>query len=77
MSEFHSPVPLPGIPDNLSIPQFILREHSPLRPIRPRNVPFFIEDSTGRGITYEEVVLILIAIIHALIYFRLTAVRLA
>ncbi|KAF8913049.1 amp dependent CoA ligase [Gymnopilus junonius] len=55
MSEFRSPVPLPDVPDNLSIPQFILRElSSSLRPIRPRNVPFFIEDSTGRGITYEE-----------------------
>ncbi|KDR85394.1 hypothetical protein GALMADRAFT_234245 [Galerina marginata CBS 339.88] len=53
MSEFRSPVPLPDIPDNLSIPQFILRT-SPSRPVRPKNVPFFIEDSTGRAVTFEE-----------------------
>lgn len=59
MSEFRSPVPLPRIPDNLTIPQFILRtggdaSESPSRPVRPSNVPFFIEDKTGRGVTYAE-----------------------
>lgn len=59
MSQFSSPVPLPKIPDDLTIPQFIFRSggvhESPSRPVRPSNVPFFIEDRTGRGILYEEV----------------------
>ncbi|KAF8167711.1 amp dependent CoA ligase [Crassisporium funariophilum] len=55
MSEFRSQVSLPHIPDNLSIPQFILRASSSPRPVRPSNVPFFIEDSTGRPVTYEQV----------------------
>ncbi|KAF9477527.1 amp dependent CoA ligase [Pholiota conissans] len=54
MTEFHSPVPLPHIPDDLTIPQFFLRTESPGRPIRPRNVPFFIDDASGRAVTYEE-----------------------
>ncbi|KAF9566127.1 phenylacetyl-CoA ligase [Agrocybe pediades] len=56
MSEFRSPIPLPHIPDNLTIPQFFLQPststHS--RPIRPSNVPFFINDRTGHGVTYED-----------------------
>jgi len=57
MTLFHSSVPLPDIPDNLTIPQFMLRElQLPSgRPVRPSNVPLFIEDDTGRGITFEEV----------------------
>ncbi|KAF8973603.1 amp dependent CoA ligase [Flammula alnicola] len=54
MSEFRSPVPLSHIPDDLSIPQFILRTEAPGRPVRPRTIPFFIEDGTGRAITYEQ-----------------------
>lgn len=55
MTEFRSPVALPPIPDQLSIPQFILRPGSPNGPNRPRNSPFFIEDGTGRTVSYEEV----------------------
>ncbi|PPQ65777.1 hypothetical protein CVT24_011994 [Panaeolus cyanescens] len=55
MSEFRSTVPLPPIPDDISIPQFILRSQCTPRPQRPRNVPFFIEDGTGRTLSYEEV----------------------
>ncbi|KAH6916914.1 amp dependent CoA ligase [Coprinopsis sp. MPI-PUGE-AT-0042] len=54
MSEFRNPVPLPRIPDDLTIPQFMLREISG-RPARPSNVPYFIHDATGRAINYEEV----------------------
>ncbi|EAU92729.2 AMP dependent CoA ligase [Coprinopsis cinerea okayama7 len=53
MTEFRNPIPLPHIPDDLTIPQFMLREITG-RPRRPRNVPFFIEDATGRAIGYEE-----------------------
>lgn len=55
MSEFRSPVPLPHVPDDVSIPQFIFRSGTPGRPVRPSNVPFFIEDGTGRAVTYEQV----------------------
>jgi len=57
MTLFRSPIPYPEVPDHLSIPQFMLRElHLPAgRPVRPKNVPLFIEDSTGRAITFEEV----------------------
>ncbi|KAJ2919291.1 hypothetical protein MD484_g1184, partial [Candolleomyces efflorescens] len=54
MTLFQVDTPLPHIPDNLTIPQFMLREMSG-RPVRPRNTPFFIEDTTGRNVTYEEV----------------------
>jgi 4-coumarate--CoA ligase len=54
MAQFRNPVPLPTIPDDLTIPQFMLREITG-RPTRPSNVPFFIHDATGRAINYEEV----------------------
>lgn len=54
MAEFRNPVPLPAIPDDLTIPQFMLREITG-RPTRPSNVPYFIHDATGRAINYEEV----------------------
>ena len=48
--------PLPPIPDNLTIPQFILRElELPGRPVGPRNVPYFIDNGSGRAYNYEEV----------------------
>ena len=52
MSYFSSPVLLPDIPDNVSIPQFFLQNPSSLR---LRNIPFFIEDRTARQVTYEQV----------------------
>jgi 4-coumarate--CoA ligase len=42
-------------PTDLSIPQFILDCTHPLRPIRGADSPWFIEDETGRGVSYEEV----------------------
>jgi hypothetical protein len=54
MATFQVDTPLPHIPDDLTIPQFILREIGG-RPVRPRDIPFFIEDATGRKVSYEEV----------------------
>lgn len=45
---------LPEIP-NVSIPQFIFDTDLAVRPTRPRETPWLIEDSTGRKIGKEEV----------------------
>ncbi|TFK36899.1 amp dependent CoA ligase [Crucibulum laeve] len=55
MAEFQSPVQLPHIPDNLTIPQFILDIGSRQRPQRMADTPFFVEDATGRQIHFPEV----------------------
>lgn len=56
MTEFHSPFgELPYIPDDLTIPQFILDHSHPTRPINRLNAPWFIEESTGRKVGFEEV----------------------
>lgn len=47
--------PLAPIPDDLTIPQFFLDYHHPLRPVRKDLTPWLIEDATGRRISYEEV----------------------
>ncbi|KAH9065666.1 amp dependent CoA ligase [Lactarius vividus] len=55
MTEFVSPGgPLPYIPDNLTLAQFILDSTHPYRPLRPQGVPWLIEDATGRKIGLEE-----------------------
>uniref|UniRef100_D8PTE7 Acetyl-CoA synthetase-like protein n=1 Tax=Schizophyllum commune (strain H4-8 / FGSC 9210) TaxID=578458 RepID=D8PTE7_SCHCM len=55
--EFCSAYPsrLPRIPDDLTIPQFFLDHDMPERPKVPHSVPWFVEDRTGKGITYPEV----------------------
>ena len=56
MTEFVSPGgPLPNIPDNLTLAQFILDSAHPYRPLRPVGSPWLIEDATGRKIGLEEV----------------------
>lgn len=45
----------PPIPDDLTIPQFLLDYYHPERPLRPKACPWLIEDGTGRTIFYEEV----------------------
>ncbi|KAN0134265.1 hypothetical protein V8E53_007763 [Lactarius tabidus] len=56
MSEFVSPGdPVPYIPDNLTLAQFILDAAHPYRPLRPADVPWLIEDATGRKIGLEEI----------------------
>ncbi|KDQ63355.1 hypothetical protein JAAARDRAFT_147584 [Jaapia argillacea MUCL 33604] len=55
MVEIHAPGgPLPHIPDDLTLPQFILDSHHPTRPIRGEGIPWLIEDRTGRRIGVEE-----------------------
>ncbi|KAJ7751240.1 amp dependent CoA ligase [Mycena maculata] len=57
MFEFHTPkgsTPLPHVPDDLTLPQFFLDFHHPARPIRPKNTPWLIENSTGRPIAFDE-----------------------
>ncbi|KAJ7070760.1 amp dependent CoA ligase [Mycena amicta] len=47
-------VPLAAIPDAVTLPQFILDPDHPARPTRPSNVPWLIEDHTGRRIGVDE-----------------------
>ncbi|KAF9561069.1 acetyl-CoA synthetase-like protein [Agrocybe pediades] len=53
--EFHSQSePLPNIPDDITVPQFIFDyEHKP-RPKRTSGVPWLIQDETGRKIHEKE-----------------------
>lgn len=55
MLEFRSSQSLPHIPDDLTIPQFILDTQSSSRPIRPDAIPWLIEDRTGRKLGFAEV----------------------
>ncbi|KAF8558343.1 acetyl-CoA synthetase-like protein [Imleria badia] len=43
-----------SVPDDLTIPQFFLDSHHPLRPARKAGVPWLIEDATARPIDLEE-----------------------
>jgi len=45
------------IPDNLTLTQFILdsTHWRPTRPMRKERIPWFIDDTTGRQIGFEEV----------------------
>jgi len=45
---------LPFIPDNLSVPQFILDTQHPTRPLRKDGIPWLIEDASGREVGFEE-----------------------
>jgi 4-coumarate--CoA ligase len=56
MTEFVSPGgPLPYIPDDLTLAQFILDSTHACRPIRPQGVAWLIDDATGRKVGLEEV----------------------
>ncbi|KAI0706142.1 amp dependent CoA ligase [Cytidiella melzeri] len=46
--------PLPVIPDDLTVPQFMLDAHHPDRPARRQPMPWLIEDATGREIGYKD-----------------------
>lgn len=46
---------LPFIPDNLTIPQFILDGQHPTKPMGGHGIPWLIEDATGRKVGFEEV----------------------
>ncbi|KAF9460146.1 phenylacetyl-CoA ligase [Collybia nuda] len=54
MATFRSVFPLPHIPDDLTIPQFILDSQHPSRPLRPYTTPWLIEDHTGRPFGHSE-----------------------
>lgn len=56
MNVFHSlQGSCPPIPDDLTCAQFLLDSHHPTRPLRAGNIPWLIEDATGRAIGYDEV----------------------
>jgi hypothetical protein len=56
MTEFLSPGgPLPYIPDDLTLPQFILDSTHECRPIRSQGATWLIEDATGRKVGFDEV----------------------
>jgi len=67
MTDFVAKGELAPIPDDLTIPQFFLDAPAhPLRPERPANSPLFIEDATGRAISFAEVhFLVLCLFYHA------------
>ncbi|KAA1468065.1 amp dependent CoA ligase [Dentipellis sp. KUC8613] len=56
MTDFTYPSSIPlHIPDNLTLPQFILDTHHPARVTkRLLSSPWLIEDATGRGMGFEE-----------------------
>ncbi|KAI0772849.1 acetyl-CoA synthetase-like protein [Trametes elegans] len=55
MSEIHADGgPLPPIPDDLTLPQFILDAPHPLRPVPTRPRTWLIEETTGREIGSDE-----------------------
>ncbi|KAH9854592.1 acetyl-CoA synthetase-like protein [Lenzites betulinus] len=55
MAEIHGVGgPLPYIPDDLTIAQYLLDTHHPLRPAVDPQQPWFIEETTGREIRLEE-----------------------
>ncbi|KAK0188049.1 phenylacetyl-CoA ligase [Armillaria mellea] len=56
MTEIRTPVRLPAVPDNLSIPQFFLDGHHHVaRPIQKEGTPWLIEDISGQTMRLEEV----------------------
>ena len=55
MGEYVAEEILGAIPDNLTLPQFILDSTHPTRPIRKEGIPWFIDETTGRKIGFEEV----------------------
>jgi hypothetical protein len=59
MTEFLSPGdPLPHIPDDLTLPQFILDSTHECRPIRPQGATWLVEDTTGRKVGLDEVTIL-------------------
>lgn len=51
------PIPVPHIPDDLTVPQFLLDAHHSYRSPRSFGIPWFVDDETGRQIGVEEVCL--------------------
>ncbi|KAI6122457.1 hypothetical protein EDD16DRAFT_1859409 [Pisolithus croceorrhizus] len=42
------------IPDDLTVPQFILDSHHPYRPLRRHSIPWFIDGQTGNKVGLDE-----------------------
>jgi 4-coumarate--CoA ligase len=55
MTVFSIPQPPLSIPDDLTLPQFMLDHTHPNRPTRPSGTPWFIQEETGRQVHLEEV----------------------
>lgn len=56
--EFDSTGSLPTFPDDITIAQFMLEPHRfPLYPMRLDNVPWLVEDASGKGLHTGEVCL--------------------
>ncbi|KAI0347854.1 amp dependent CoA ligase [Trametopsis cervina] len=56
MTEFYPPGdPLPYIPDDLTVAQFMLDAYHASRPAPQSLMPWLIEDTTGRKIGYDEI----------------------
>ncbi|KIY71971.1 amp dependent CoA ligase [Cylindrobasidium torrendii FP15055 ss-10] len=56
MNIFESPAgPIPDIPDDLIIPQFILDSQHPIRPKRPQGTPWLVADKSGKSLDLEEI----------------------
>ncbi len=56
MTEFKSSIPLPFIPDDLTVPQFLLDDYKhPLSEMRKGDdAIWLIDDTTGREYTFKE-----------------------
>jgi hypothetical protein len=55
MGEYVAGGTLGTIPDDLTLPQFILDSSHPTRPIRKQGIPWLVDDTSGRQIGFEEV----------------------
>ncbi|KAH9980137.1 amp dependent CoA ligase [Lactifluus volemus] len=55
MSEYVAEGILPVIPDDLTVPQFILDSSHSTRPIRKEAIPWLVDDTTGHQIGFEEI----------------------
>ncbi|KAK0460013.1 phenylacetyl-CoA ligase [Desarmillaria tabescens] len=56
MPDFYSKVGrLPYVPDDLTIPQFILDHAHPIRLERPKDVPWLVTDKSGRKMHLDEI----------------------
>ena len=56
MSEIHADGgPIPIIPDDITIPQFILDVHHPARPVLKTPQPWCIDELSGREVGSDEV----------------------
>lgn len=47
--------PIPHIPDDLTIPQFVFDVHHPARPVLKKPQPWLVEELTGRELCSDEV----------------------